>query len=101
MIRNKKPLSFIQPGLVNSFIILGLLALAAGCASPAHKIGSPRLAAVIIKDSTPETIKASVKNVFEKHGFEAAPEDENELVWQKPASAMNSFVYGDWFSGAD
>jgi hypothetical protein len=99
MIRNKNPFSFIQPGLVNSFIIFWLLVLAAGCASPSSKLGSSRVAAVVIKDSTPDTIKASVKSVFEKHGFESAPEDENELVFEKKASAMNSFVYGDWFSG--
>jgi hypothetical protein len=57
------------------------------------------VAAVVIKDSTSDAIKASAKNVFETHGFESAPEDDNELVFQKKASGMNTFVYGDWFSG--
>ena len=41
----------------------------------------------------------SAKEVFEQHEFDAAPEEDNELVFQKKASSMNSMVYGDWFSG--
>jgi hypothetical protein len=70
-----------------------------GCASP-RKLGSHRVAAVIIKGSSPEAIKASAKTVFEKHEFDSAPEDDNDLVFQKKASFMNSFVYADWYSGA-
>jgi hypothetical protein len=70
-----------------------------GCASTAHKVGSERLAAVVVKGSSPDTIKASAKDVFGKHGFEAEPEDDNDLVFQKKATTMNSVFYGDWFSG--
>ena len=100
MMRNKNPFNFIQPGVVSSFITLLLVMLcAAGCASAPKKTGSERLAAVLIKGSSPDTIKASAKSVFEKHGFDNEPEDDNDLVFQKKASGMNSFVYGDWFSG--
>ena len=73
---------------------------AAGCASStSRKLGSQRVAAVIIKDSSPETIKASAKDVFDRHGFDSAPDDNNELVFQKKASFGNAFLYSDWYSG--
>ena len=97
MTRNKSPFTLIHPALVSSFIVLLCLS---GCTSTAHKLGSSRLAAVVIKDSSPDTIKASIKDVFDKHDFDQEPEDDNDLVFQKKATAMNSFVYGDWFSGA-
>jgi hypothetical protein len=53
----------------------------------------------VIKDSSPATIKASAKGVFENHDFDSEPEDDNDLVFQRKASGMNTFVYGDWFSG--
>jgi len=100
MIKNNKPFNFIQRGLLSSFIVLGLLVIcAAGCASLSRKLGSQRVAAVIIKDSSPETIKASAKDVFESHGFDSAPEEDNELVFQKKASFGNAFLYSDWYSG--
>ena len=100
MTKNKSPFTLIQTALVKSFIIQFAAALClTGCASTAHKLGSHRLAAVIIKGSSPDAIKASAKDVFDKHDFEAEPEDDNDLVFQKKASGMNSFVYGDWFSG--
>jgi len=71
-----------------------------GCASSqAQKLGSHRIAAVIIKDSSPGTIIASAKDVFDAHGFDWVPEEDNEMVFQKPASGMHSMAYGDWFSG--
>jgi hypothetical protein len=53
----------------------------------------------VIKDSSPAVIKASAKEVFENHDFDFEPDDDNNLIFQKKASGMNSFVYGDWFSG--
>src|SRR5438270_141127 len=99
MIRNKNPFNLIQPAFVSSFIILGIVVLCGpGCAS-SRKLGSERVAAVIIKDASPETIKTSAKEVFEKQGFESAPEDDNELIFQKKASVMHAFLYADWYSG--
>ena len=97
-------LDFGRPSNSYSFCSLFLLLTAAtlcltGCASPAHKLGSSRLAAVVIKDTSPDTIKASAKEVFDKHGFDNEPEDDNDLVFQKKASGAHSVLYGDWFSG--
>lgn len=78
---------------------IGLAFLAAGCASPAKKVGSNRVAAVLIKDASKETIRSSVDAVFTKHGFEPGGDDDKDLVFEKKASGMNSFVYGDWSSG--
>jgi hypothetical protein len=86
--------------VVKAFVLLSVAATLTACSSTAHKLGSERLAAVVIKGSAPATIKASAKEVFENHDFETEPEDENDLVFQKKASGMNTFVYGDWFSGA-
>jgi hypothetical protein len=99
MTRNKTPFNFIQPALVSSLIILSVVSLFVGCASTPAKLGSHRLAAVVIKGSSPDDISASAKEVFEAHQFDLEPEDNNELVFQKKASNMNSMLYGDWFSG--
>ena len=124
MARNKNPFSLIQPGLVRFFIknarfplswnvnffsatasvavlatcALGLLvaALTTGCQSPPKH----RVAAVTIENASSEQIKTAAQEVFEQHSYEYAPEDENDLVFQKKGSFMNSFVYGDWYQGA-
>ena len=76
-----------------------LSVVSTGCQSPS-KLGSNRVAAVVIKNASPEHIKDAVKIVLEREGFEAAPQDENELIFQKKASFGSSFMYGDWYGGA-
>jgi hypothetical protein len=81
--------------------IVAIAVLLSGCATSApKKLGSNRVAAVLIKGASKETIKSSVDAVFTKHGFEPGGEDDKDLVFEKKATAMNAFVYGDWASGA-
>ena len=94
---NQQPVSAFRLSCVSALLLLAFLFC--GCASEPKKLGSTRVAAVLIKNASPETIKSSIDAVFTKHGFEAGGDDEKDIVFEKKATAMNAFVYGDWYSG--
>ncbi len=93
MIRAKLSASFVVYLFVLSAFVI------CGCASVPKKLGSNRTAAVLIKGASNETIKSSIDAVFTKHGFEPGEDDEKDIVFEKKATAMNAFFYGDWYSG--
>ena len=73
--------------------------LAVGCQSTPKKLGSHRVAAVVVTNASPGEIREAAESVFKTHGFDAAPEDDNELVFQRKGSLMNGLVWGDWYGG--
>ena len=77
-----------------------LAVVAVGCQSTAKKLGSDRVAAVVVKNATSTQIEEATKTVFERRGFDAAPEDYNDLVFQRKGSFMHGLFYGDWYEGA-
>src|SRR6476659_6980711 len=83
------------------FTIVAIAILLSGCSTSApKKLGSNRVAAVLIKGASKETIKSSVEAVFTKNGFEPGGEEaEKDIVFENKATAMNSLFYGDWVSG--
>jgi len=56
-------------------------------------------AAVLIKNQAADEIDAATKAVFARHAYKPAKAAGEELVFQKPGTAMNAFVYGDWLAG--
>ncbi len=80
-------------------LLLAILVYTAGCQSTPKKLGSHRVAAVVVTNASPKEIQEAAEKVFKLHGFEPAPEDNNELVFQRHGSFMNGFVYGDWYGG--
>jgi hypothetical protein len=82
---------------IRSLSIFGLLiALTSGCQSTPKQ----RVASVAVRNASAEQLKTAAEEVFEQHSFEYAPEDDNDLVFQRKGSGMNSFLYGDWYQGA-
>ena len=82
---------------ISGLVLLATLAI--GCQSTPKKLGSHRVAAVVVTNATPKEIQDATEKVFKTHGFDPAPEDYNDLVFQKQGSFMNGFVYGDWYGG--
>lgn len=72
--------------------------LGGGCRSvkgPGHE----SLAAVVISGPTPFDIARTVSEVFQKAGYKPVPipaNDDMRLVFEKPAGAMATLLYGDW-----
>jgi len=70
----------------------------AGCHSlkgPGHE----SLAAVVISGPTPFETARAVSEVFQKAGYKPLPLADNKdmrLVFEKPAGAMATVLYGDW-----
>jgi len=79
---------------------LTLLAAAAacfwGCQSPKPK-PSPRLAFVIVENRTTEQVTIATKAVFQGAAYEPGRADKDELVFERPGTAMNTLAYGDWY----
>ncbi len=69
-----------------------------GCRSlkgPGHE----SLAAVVISGPTPLETARAVSEVFQKAGYTPVPIPANDnlrLVFEKPAGAMATVLYGDW-----
>jgi hypothetical protein len=83
--------------LVLTFLIAITAAwLAAGCSTPRN--GSQRLASIIVDNRSPEQIEASLVKVYESHGYSLKRKDD-ELVFEKPGTVMNTLAYGDWYNG--
>ena len=80
-------------------LLLGILLCTVGCQSTPKKLGSHRVAAVVVTNATPKEIQDATEKVFKLHGFDPAPEDYNDLVFQRQGTFMNGFVYGDWYGG--
>jgi hypothetical protein len=94
------PGSALARRLARGLLPLALLAAlwATGCRSP-HSHEPERMASVIVTNRSPEQITAAIKEVFEKHDYEAGRSYEDELVFERKGTLMNSLVYGDWYSG--
>ena len=87
----------------NSVLPLGFLVVGAlvcvSCQSTTT-LEPNRAAAVVIGNHSKEDINAAIKMVFEGQGYESVRDEANEQIFQKKGSFMNSFKYGDWYSGA-
>ena len=70
--------------------------LAAGCSTP--KTGSQRLASIIVENRSPAQIEASLVQIYESHAYRLKRKAD-KLIFEKPGTAMNSLIYGDWYSG--
>ena len=57
------------------------------------------MASIVVTNEPSEKIETAVRNVFRKYAFEETKGEKDEMVFQRPGSFMNSFVYGDWWSG--
>ncbi len=86
---------------VTPVLALAALWLVAGCStSKPEKLGSRRLAAVVVTNQSPERIEAAVKWVFIRAGYDKGDTDAELLVYERRSNFMNSLVYGDWLTGA-
>jgi hypothetical protein len=57
------------------------------------------VAAVVVTNASPKEIQEATEKVFKTNGFDPAPEDNNDLVFQRKGSFMNGLFYGDWYQG--
>jgi hypothetical protein len=53
----------------------------------------------MVTNASPREIQEATEYVFKLHGFDPAPEDHNDLVFQRKGSFMNGVVWGDWYGG--
>ena len=79
-------------------LALPILALTAGCRSSKTSV-SNRMASIVVTNQPLEKIEGAIQVVFKSHTYEETKGEEDELVFQKPGSFMNSMIYGDWYSG--
>ena len=80
-------------------LLLALVGLATTGCKTTQIPETNRAAAVLIKNQSADAIDAATKAVFARHAYKPAKAEGEELVFQKPGTAMNAFVYGDWLSG--
>ncbi len=80
-------------------LLAAMATLTAGCKST-PKSPTLRCAGVVIRNCSDEQIRDKVTKVFKDHGFETARPEADELVFQRPGTAWETFVRGDWYSGA-
>jgi hypothetical protein len=82
------------------WITLAVACLLSGCSStPPNKTGSHRLASIIVENRSADQIDASLVKVYESHAFHLRRKDDN-LIFEKPGTIMNTLAYGDWYGGA-
>lgn len=59
--------------------------------------GSPKaLAAVVLRGNTPGQISQATEAVFREHGYLAAEEALDHLVFEKKGTRMENIEYGSW-----
>ena len=73
--------------------LAGGLLIACGC----HTTSSPAsFASVVIGGNTPGQIRDVAIEVFSVNGYTVTQNDPDNLVFEKKASRMSNFAYGDW-----
>ena len=91
---HKRPLAFCR--LLLHLLTLSLLACAAGGCRTADKPPGARFASVEIRGNTPGQICGMTSEVFLNEGYELMQAKPDSLVFEKKATALNNFAYGNW-----
>ena len=73
--------------------------LLTGCHSTEPPGGS-HFASVEIRGNTPGQISEAAVEVFQSEGYEVAKGGPTHMVFEKKASAMDNFAYGNWLDTA-
>lgn len=68
----------------------------AGCQSSKPAGGEADSGGLLIRGNTPGQISEVAREVFREHGYLAAPAGAYSLVFEKKASKMANFAYGNW-----
>ena len=92
---------FFWPIIAGQFFRVAAISatvLITGCSSTKPSF-SHRMASIVVTNEPSEKIDNAVRSVFKKHAFEETKGEKDELVFQRPGTFMNSFIYGDWYSG--
>lgn len=92
-----------KPARIGSWLPLAAVVMLgawveAGCRSPQGP-GHESLAAVVISGPTPLETARAVSEVFQTAGYKPLPLADNKdmrLVFDKPAGAIATVLYGDW-----
>ena len=88
--RGGNPVKFLA-----SFAVCVGVALLTGCHSTEPPGGS-HFASVEIRGNTPGQISEAAAEVFQAEGYEVAKGGPTHMVFERKASGMNNFAYGNW-----
>jgi len=95
----RAPLKLLLLKLLVSFAFCVGVGLLAGCHSTEPPGGS-HFASVEIRGNTPGQISEAAAEVFQSEGYEVAQGGPTHMVFEKKASAMDNFAYGNWLDTA-
>jgi hypothetical protein len=88
------PVKFLVP-----FALCVGAGLLAGCHT-AEPPGGSYFASVEIRGNTPGQISEAAAEVFQAEGYEVATGGPTHMVFERKASGMNNFAYGNWLDTA-
>ena len=86
----------ITPNILLNSLLMALAGFVViGCKSTGQPASAP-LAAVRIRDHTPEQIRAATAVVFQQDGYTAVDVHGAEMIFEKQGSRWDRIVYGSW-----